>query len=195
MCTELFGDEAILYVMLYFLSCSILIFIVCYAAFAWFSEAERKFGWNNILKIFINPPVISAVVGILIVMSGITLPHPLGGFIGYISGTVSPLALFYCGFVIYEAGIKNIRIDRGMAAMPIMRFVLAPLICAVLCRIFNIPAPASSVLIVEMAMPVITILVVMAKEWEADVQYAAVGIVVSTLACFVVIPIMMIFLS
>jgi predicted permease len=191
MCKELFGEEAIIYVMLFFICASVLIFIGCYLAFAWYSETERKLSKAQIIKIFINPPVLSAVVGVIIVMAGIPIPRPLSGLIGYVSATVSPLALLYCGFVIYEAGIKNIRFDRGMAAMPVMRFVLAPLVGAGLCRLFGLPPLATSVIIVEMAMPVITILVVLAKQWEADVEYAAVGIVLSTLACFVVIPVLM----
>lgn len=194
MCRELFGEESILYVMLFFISASVLIFIGCYTAFAWFSDTKGKSISSRIFKVFINPPVLSAVVGVLIVMSGITLPRPIGGLIGYISATVSPLALLYCGFIIYESGIRNIRIDRGMAVMPVMRFVLAPLVGAALCRLFGVIPPASSVITVEMAMPVITILVVLAKEWEADAQYAAVGIVLSTLACFIVIPVLMLFL-
>lgn len=193
MCRELFGEEAVVFVMLFFFGCSVLIYAGCNTVFALFSETENKFGKDQVVKIFVNPPVISAFVGIFIIMSGVVLPRPLSGFIGYIGATVSPLALFYCGFVIFEAGIKNIRFDRGMAVMPVMRFVLAPLIGAALCRIFNLGAPASSVFTVEMAMPVMTILVVMAKEWEADSEYAAIGVVFSTLACFVVMPVLMLF--
>ena len=195
MCRELFGEESILYVMLFFISASILIFVGCYSAFAWFSETEKKLSKASIIKIFINPAVLSAIVGVLVVMVGIPLPRPVIGLLDYIGATVSPLALLYCGFIIYETGIKNIRMDRGMAVMPVMRFVVSPLIGIALCRIFNIPPLASSVIVVEMAMPVITILVVMAKEWDADVEYAAIGIVLSTLACFVVIPVLMLFLQ
>ena len=194
MCRELFGDEAVLYVMLFFVSASVLIFIGCYMAFAWFSETERKINKALLIRVFINPAVLSAVAGVLIVLTGITLPRPITALLGYIGGTVSPLALLYCGFIIYECGIKNIRMDRGMAVMPVLRFVISPLIGHALCRVFDLPPLASSVIIVEMAMPVITILVVMAKQWEADVEYAAIGIVLSTLACFVVIPVLMLFL-
>jgi hypothetical protein len=195
MCRELFGEEAVIYVMLFFVSASVLIFIGCYSAFAWFSESvERKSIGSSIFKVFINPAVLSAVVGVLIVIVDVPLPRPISGLIGYVGATVSPLALLYCGFIIYEAGIKSIRIDRGMAVMPVMRFVLSPLVGAVLCRLFGVPPLATSVIIVEMAMPVITILVVLAKQWDADVQYAAVGIVLSTLACFVVIPVLMLLL-
>ena len=193
MCRELFGEQAVVYVMLYFVCNSVLIFVVCYAVFAWFSGTERKLSLSRIVKIFINPPVLTAIIGILLVVFDISLPRPITALVDYVGATVSPLALLYCGFIIYEAGIKNISMDRGMAVMPVMRFVISPLVGLALCSIFGIPPLATSVVIIEMAMPVMTILVVMAKEWEADVQYAATGIVLSTLSCFVVIPILMLF--
>jgi len=196
MCKELFGEESVIYVMLFFISSSFLIFVGCYTAFAWFSETStgKRFDWNNLFRIFINAPIISSVIGIIIVVAGITLPRVLTGFAGYIGSTVSPLALFYCGFTIYEAGIRNIRIDRGMAVMLPMRFVASPLIGYALCRVFDISPLATSVFVVEMAMPVITILVVLAKQWDADVEYAAAGIVLSTLACFIVVPVLILLL-
>ncbi|MCL1829111.1 MAG: AEC family transporter [Oscillospiraceae bacterium] len=193
MCRELFGEEAVVYVMLFFLSNSVLLFVVCYTAFACFSESKINLGKKRIIKIFINAPVLSSVIGIMLVMLGVSLPRPLASFVGYVSATISPLALLYCGFVIFETGIRNIRIDRGMVALPVMRFVIAPLICAALCRLFGVFPPASSVLTVEMSMPVITIIVVLAKEWDADVHYAAIGIVLTTLLCFVTIPVLMLF--
>jgi len=193
MCRELFGDESVVFVMLYFICVSLLIFIGCYAAFAWFSDRKGKLSGKLIAKVFVNPPVVSGIIGILLVVLDVHLPRLLTGLFEYVSGTVSPLALLYCGFIIYETGIKSIRMDRGMAVMPVMRFVISPLVGAVFCVIFGVHQLASQVIIVEMAMPVITILVVMAKEWEADVQYAATGIVLSTLACFAVIPVLMLF--
>ena len=158
MCLELFGEESVLYVMLFFFTASFLVFIGSYSAFAWFSESNsgKKFDWDRLFRIFINPPIVSSVIGILIVIAGINLPRVLIGFAGYIGGTVSPLALFYCGFVIYESGIKNIRVDRGMVVMLPMRFVVASLIGFALCSVFGVHQLATSVIVVEMAMPVMT---------------------------------------
>ena len=194
MCVELFGEGSVIYVMLFFLCSSIFVFVGGNAALAWFTDTDKKFSRDRVVKVFLNPPILGAFAGLLMVIAGISLPRPLGGFIGYIKDTISPLALFYCGFVIYEAGIKNIRFDRGMAAMMIIRFIMSPLICVLLCRLFNIPATESSILTVLSAMPVITILTVMVREWDADVQYTAIGIVLSTLACFIVIPVLLLVL-
>ena len=188
--TELLGVSSLVYAMLFLVANSPMSFILCYAILPWSSQGEFKFGLSQIRKIFLNPPIVGIAFGILLVVFGITLPTPIGRTIEYLGGTVSPLALFYCGFIIYESGIKSIRFDRGMVAMLGIRFVFATFVAYLLCLAFGLNAPVSSVIIVEMAMPVMTTLVVLAKEFDADAEYAARGVVLSTLACFVVIPVL-----
>ena len=188
--TELLGESSLVYAMLFLVVNSPMSFILCYALLPWSSQGKFKFGLSQVRKVFLNPPILGIAFGILIVVLGIRLPSPIGRSIEYLGGTVSPLALFYCGFIVYESGIKSIRFDRGMVAMLGIRFVCATAVGYLLCLAFGISAPASSVVIIEMSMPVMTTLVVLAKEFDADAEYAARGIVLSTLACFVVIPVL-----
>ena len=58
----------------------------------------------------------------------------------------------------------------------------------------NVSGLAKSVFVIEAAMPVVTIAVAAATEYGADEQMAAQGAAVTSLASFVVIPILMIFL-
>ena len=53
---------------------------------------------------------------------------------------------------------------------------------------------ARNVLLVETAMPVVTQTVVAAADYGADEQFAAQGAALSTIACFVVIPVLMLIL-
>ena len=53
---------------------------------------------------------------------------------------------------------------------------------------------ARSVLLVETAMPVVTQTVVAAADYGADEEFAAQGAALSTLASFVVIPVLMLML-
>jgi len=192
--TELLGESNLVYAMLFLVANSPMSFILCYAILPWSSQGEFKFGLKQIRRVFLNPPIVGIAIGILLVVFGVTLPSPIGRSIEYLGGTVSPLALFYCGFVIHESGIKSVRFDIGMISMLVMRFGISTFVAYLLCLAFGVAAPVSSVIIVEMAMPVMTTLVVLAKECDADAEYAARGVVLSTLACFVVIPVLAIIL-
>ena len=78
--------------------------------------------------------------------------------------------------------------------MLLFRFVAAPAVCVLFCSLFGVTGLARSVYVVEAAMPVVTQTVVAAAEYGADEQLAAQGAAISTLACFVVTPVLMLLL-
>ena len=63
-----------------------------------------------------------------------------------------------------------------------------------LCMLLGVDGLARSVFVVEAAMPVVTQTVVASAEYGADETLAAQGAALSTLACFVVIPVLMLLL-
>ena len=107
---------------------------------------------------------------------------------------VTPLALLLTGYIIHDIGLKNVRLDRDLGIAMIFRFLLAPALSVALCRAFGVTGLAHDVLIVETAMPVVTQTVVAAAEYGADEEFAAQGAALSTIACFVVIPVLMLIL-
>ena len=107
---------------------------------------------------------------------------------------VTPLALLLTGYIIHDIGLKNVRLDRDLGISMIFRFLLAPALSVALCRAFGVTGLAHDVLIVETAMPVVTQTVVAAAEYGADEEFAAQGAALSTIACFVVIPVLMLIL-
>ena len=78
--------------------------------------------------------------------------------------------------------------------MLIFRFLLVPAAAFALCKLFGVEGLARSVLLVETAMPVVTQTVVAAADYGADEEFAAQGAALSTLASFVVIPVLMLIL-
>ena len=98
------------------------------------------------------------------------------------------------GYIIHEIGLKSLRIDVPMAVVLLFRFLFAPALCFLLCALFGITGLARSVFIVEAAMPVVTQTVVASAEYGADEQFAAQGAAISTLACFIVTPVLMLIL-
>ena len=119
-----------------------------------------------------------------------SLPKP-----GKVDGAaVLGVALLLTGYIIHDIGLKNVRLDRDLGIAMIFRFLLAPTLSVALCRAFGVTGLAHDVLIVETAMPVVTQTVVAAAEYGADEQLAAQGAAISTLACFVVTPVLMLLL-
>ena len=190
MCTELFGEACTPYVMLYYLVNTSFVQLVGLSLVRWAGEGGG-FDKRMIKKFLTTPAVIGVLVSFVLVFTGIRLPSLVMSYCRYMNNLVTPLALLLTGYIIYEIGLKNLKLDRDLAIMLLFRFLLVP---GVSCELFGVAGLGRSVLLVETAMPVVTQTVVAAADYGADEQFAAQGAALSTLACFVVIPVLMLIL-
>ena len=174
MCTELFGDTCTPYVMLYYLVNTSFVQLLFLSLVRWSGESR---GFD-----------------LALVWIEVKLPSLVMSYCRYMNNLVTPLALLLTGYIIHDIGLKNVRLDRDLGIAMIFRFLLAPALSVALCRAFGVTGLAHDVLIVETAMPVVTQTVVAAAEYGADEEFAAQGAALSTIAGFVVIPVLMLIL-
>ena len=160
------------------------------------SKVTRERGVLPFLRdLFTKPPILMVIFSVLLLVLGLRPPEPVMKFAGYVSGSVSPLALIYCGFIVYEVGLKNLRFLRGLPTMLLLRLVLSPVICLSCCTLFGMTGLPLRVFVVESALPVVSQVTVMAGAFGADEQYAAVGSCLSILGSFITIPLLMLILG
>ena len=196
-CTQLFGEVCMPYLMVYYLANTSFtqsagLMLVEHAG----TRPGKKTTVLGFLRdLFSKPPILAVVFSVLLLLLDVRLPGPAMKFAGYIADTVSPLALIYCGFIIYEVGLKNLHFMPGLPAMLVMRLGIAPLICLAFCHLFGVTGLARDVFIVESALPVPSQVTVMAGAFGADEHYAAVGSTLSILAGFVTIPVLMLIMG
>lgn len=195
--TQLFGDACMPYLMLYYLANTTFLqsaglMLVEHAG----TKPGGKTTVGGFLKdLFSKPPIVAVLFTILLLLLDLRLPQPIMKFAGYISDSVSPLALIYCGFIVYEVGLRNLRLMKGLPTMLVMRLAVAPVICLGFCRLFGMTGLPLSVFLVESALPVPSQVTVMAGAFGADERYAAVGSTLSTLASFITIPVLMLIIG
>ena len=193
MCTELFGEASTPYVMLYYLVNTSFVQLVGLSLVRWAGESG---GFDRqMLRSFITtPPVLGVLASFALVLTDTKLPSLVMSYCKYMNSLVTPLALLLTGYIIHEIGLRQLRLDRDQGVMLLFRFVLSPALALALCALFGVDGLARSVLAVETAMPVVTQTVVASAEYGADERFAAQGAALSTLACFVVIPVLMLLL-
>ena len=196
-CTQLFGEASMPFIMLYYLGHtsflqSVGVMLIERAG----SQKGRKTSVTGFIKdMFSKPPILSVVASIVMLALGLRLPDPVMRFAGYISDSVSPLALIYCGFIVYEVGLRNLRFLPGLPTMLVMRLLLSPVICLACCSLMGMEGLPLRVFVVESALPVVSQVTVMAGAYGADEEYAATGACLSILGSFVTIPVLMLILS
>ena len=194
MCTELFGDACVPYVMLFYLANTAFTQTLAMWLIRRSGDGAGG-GWRDSLKFLASPTVLGVFTGFALVLLDVRLPSFMMSYLRYMNNVVSPLALILTGYIIYEMGWDKLRLDRNLAVMLSFRFLLSPALYILSCRFFGVEGLARSTFIVEASMPVVTQSVVAAAQYGADEQFAAEGAALSTLASFVVIPILMLFLA
>ena len=197
LCTQLFGEVCIPYVMVYYLSNTIFTQSLAVVLIERAGSRPGKGGGlaHRMLDMLRKPPIVGMAVSIVLLVLGLRPPELVMRFASQISGSVTPLALIYCGYIVYEVGLKNLRFLRGMPTMLVIRLIISPLICAAFCTLGGVSGLAMRVFIVESALPVVSQITVMAGAYGADEEYAATGACLSMLGCFLTIPVLMLILS
>ena len=195
--THLFGEVCMPYVMLYYLANTI--FVQSVGILIIERSGTKKEAGRGVVgffkDVFTKPPILGVLGTVLLLILDLRPPEILMQFADYISGSVSPMALIYCGFIVYEVGLKNLRILPGLPAMLLLRLAVAPVICYGLCLLFGVTGLARDVFLVESALPVVTQVTVLAGAYGADEKYAATGACLSIFGCCISLPILMLLIS
>lgn len=199
MAQELFGDVSLPYVMLYYMCSTVFTQTVALMLVEHSGDAaeqkekkQKEKKQNLLVSLFTKPPILGIIAAYVLLLADIRLPRIAMSFMNYVSATVTPLALFYCGFVIYELGKKSLRLERGIPAMLVLRLLFAPLVSILVTRALGITGLPQKVFLIEAALPSVSQITVMAGAYGADEQYAAIGSVLSTLGIFITVPILMV---
>ena len=197
LCTQLFGEPGVPYVMLYYMGNTMFLQTIALSLIerSGAQEGSKRSLGQILLNFLKKPPVVGTFAGILFLFLDYRPPEVLMKAAGYVGNSITPLALLYCGYIVYELGLKNLRFERGLPTMLVNRLIVAPLICMAVCEVFGMTGLARSVFIVESALPVVSQVTVMAGKFGADEKYAATGATLSTLGSFVTIPILMVLLG
>ena len=195
--TQLFGEVCVPYVMMYYLANTT---FVQSAGILLIERSGTKMAGKTTVggflkDLFTKPPIVTVIFTIILLLLDLRLPGPIMTWAGYISQSVSPLALIYCGYIIYELGLKNLRLMKGLPTMLVTRLGISPVICWCFCHLTGMSGLAMNVFIVESALPVVSQVPVLAGAYGADDKYAATGAVLSTLCSFISIPVLMLMLG
>lgn len=159
------------------------------------SKEKRNTGF---FRQMINPGVIAALLAVLIFATGITLPEPVCTFCDYMGNTTIPLSMLLIGVSMAQANFKEVFGDIRIYVFVLLRMVVLPIAMIFALRgvvtACAIDPVVFGVFIIELGMPVGSIIALMTRENGGDVTYCTKGVVLSTLASIITIPLICAFL-
>ncbi len=197
--TSIFGMESMIYIVFYMLGFNLIMYsygmIVCKKA-AYVQNGGQQQGSKTVeWKRMLNAGVVASLLAVLIFVFQIQLPDPVVSFCEYMGNPSIPLSMMLVGVSMAQVNLKKIFTSVRVYFFILLRMLLLPILCAVILKQFPaIDETVSGVFVLQMGMPVGSLLILMAKECGADSTCCTNGIVLSTLASLLTIPIVCMFL-
>lgn len=191
----LFGDSGIPHVLLYFLANAALFWTLgVYCISSDGKLAGAKILSLSTVKNMFSPPFTAFTIATILIMLEIPLPGFLAHTFKNLGSLTTPLSMLFIGMIIYGAGLRNISFTKDMAALLLGRFVISPLAVLLVAHFIPIPDLMRKVFVIQAAMPAMTQTSILARIYEADTEYAAVMMSVTTLVSMLAIPVYMVLL-
>lgn len=195
----LFGEQALPYLMIYFIANTIFFWTISNYAISRDNINQQNLSFsktllNNIKHIF-SPALLGSITGIFVVFFNIPLPKFIINTASILGGMCTPLALIFIGISLHSIGLKNLKINKDMSIILIGRIIIHPLIVLLLLYFFKIPELMGKVFVIMSSLPTMAQVAISAAYYKADSQFGALAVTASTLITTITIPIYMTFLS
>ena len=146
---------------------------------------------TGILKNVLNVPMVASVIALVVFFSGVPLPGPVAQAVDMVGGATSPLAMMLVGLAIAEADLRKVLGSWRLWGFSAIRFLLVPAMCYLLLAPMAPDELSLGVFIVMLAMPTGSMAAAIASTYGRPGELLSQGTIVSTIASFVIVPVLM----
>ncbi len=180
--TAALGEEALLYAVM---------FVAAFNLMIW-TEGAYFFGGRSAMqakKLLTNPSIWAIAAGLLLFLTGWTLPGFLNDALDMISATTTPLAMFVIGARLISLRLHHLR-DWKLLLTCALRLVVFPA-GILLLRLTPLSPTLVNVLYLCTAMPCAATTAMQSEVYDCDRELASRGVALSTALSLATIPLML----
>lgn len=195
----IFGEVSVPYVLLYYIINTTFFWTIGIYMIAKdssiYEEAHVTFHPVTALKKILSPAILGFVIGLIWMLLEIPRPVFLITFSSYLGDLTTPLSMFVIGMIVYQIGIKNLHLNQDIVGVLLGRYLISPLIVWLLGQMIKIPEMMLHVFIVQSAMPIQNSVPILARNYQADEEFAASSLGYSILGYLFYIPLLLLFIN
>lgn len=182
---DVFGQEAVFYASLIHMAFNFFVYTYAIMCLTKGDNSEFKLNFKQLL----TPGIILIFVGIFIYLFDIQLPSVLMDTINSVGSLTAPLSMMMIGSSLAVYPIKDSFTDWRSYVFAFVRLMIVPFVTMIMCRLLHIDAYYANITIITNAMPVGSMVLMLATQYNANVKIVTRNIVVSTLLSVITIPI------
>mgnify|MGYP000924818981 FL=1 len=182
---DVFGQEAVFYASLIHMAFNFFVYTYAIMCLTKGDDSEFKLNFKQLL----TPGIILIFVGIFIYLFDIQLPSVLMDTINSVGSLTAPLSMMMIGSSLAVYPIKDSFTDWRSYVFAFVRLMIVPFVTMIMCRLLHIDVYYPNITIITNAMPVGSMVLMLATQYNANVKIVTRNIVVSTLLSVITIPI------
>ena len=182
---DVFGQEAVFYASLIHMAFNFFVYTYAIMCLTKGDDSEFKLNFKQLL----TPGIILIFVGIFIYLFDIQLPSVLMDTINSVGSLTAPLSMMMIGSSLAVYPIKDSFTDWRSYVFAFVRLMIVPFVTMIMCRLLHIDAYYANITIITNAMPVGSMVLMLATQYNANVKIVTRNIIVSTLLYVITIPI------
>lgn len=182
---DVFGQEAVFYASLIHMAFNFFVYTYAIMCLTKGDDSEFKLNFKQLL----TPGIILIFVGIFIYLFDIQLPSVLMDTINSVGSLTAPLSMMMIGSSLAVYPIKDSFTDWRSYLFACVRLLIIPFVTMLICRLIHIDPYYANITIITNAMPVGSMVLMLATQSNANVKIVTRNIVVSTLLSVITIPI------
>lgn len=181
---DVFGQEAVFYASLIHMAFNFFVYTYAIMCLTKGDDSEFKLNFKQLL----TPGIILIFVGIFIYLFDIQLPSVLMDTINSVGSLTAPLSMMMIGSSLAVYPIKDSFTDWRSYVFAFVRLMIVPFVTMLICRLIHIDPYYANITIITNAMPVGSMVLMLATQYNANVKIVTRNIVVSTLLSVITIP-------
>ena len=182
---DVFGQEAVFYASLIHMAFNFFVYTYAIMCLTKGDDSEFKLNFKQLL----TPGIILIFVGIFIYLFDIQLPSVLMDTINSVGSLTAPLSMMMIGSSLAVYPIKDSFTDWRSYVFAFVRLMIVPFVTMIMCRLLHIDAYYANITIITNAMPVGSMVLMLATQYNANVKIVTRNIIVSTMLSVITIPI------
>ncbi len=180
-----YGNEALLYAAIFTLPFNVLIYTYGIAMVRGKDEEGEKFQWKRILNI----GVVSCLIAVVLYLSSASVPGFIRTAITGLSGLTGPLSMMVIGISLSAISLRELFLDGKLLIYSAVKLLAIPIIGTLVIRQFITNELLVAVCMIMLATPVASMAVMLAGQYDRNVELASKGVAITTILSVITIPV------
>ncbi len=194
--SSLLGKEYVIYVAIYMLFYNIILYT--YGIYLVRRSAPAGSGYalggrKTLRAILCNPGVLSAAIALILFFGDITPPTGIQTFCTYMGNPCVPLSMMLIGCSLAASPITSMLKNIRMYGFILIKMLILPILCSFITALLPFDNDILTLFLIMLSMPAGSMVVMVTEEYKGNTQCATNGVVLSTLASIITIPIVSLF--